>query len=116
MKKKKYKSLPLTKQILAVAGNAILGTVNVFIELSPSRINRHIFGSKTSLTRPEPIQDWKIKRAIYELKKRHYIETKKYGNKIMCRLTKRGLTESVLSKIKTQTKLLSGGQMCIICF
>lgn len=109
--------LPLTKQILYITGDILLGTINKLIELSPARINRYLYNDRASLALSEQTREnWKIRRAIRELERRKYIEIKKKGEKMFLCLTSRGFTESMLIKIKDQSAMLPKDQFCIICF
>ncbi len=118
MKQIKQKIFPITKQILMAIANHVSDTIQNSAEFAPHHgFNRFIFGDTISFKDKEKFQErQKIKRALYKLKKQKSLETKKVGDKILYKLTTKGLHQVLLSKIKMQTKTLSNNQYCLICF
>jgi DNA-binding transcriptional regulator PaaX len=109
--------LPVTKQILTILSDVAFYAIDNILELYPSRINQHIYGNYDSLKLSEKFyQEQRIKRALRKLKKQKYLETKRVGNRILYKLTTKGLHQALLARIKTQTKILPDNQFCLACF
>lgn len=113
----KKSSMPLTKQFLNILAKGSFKVIDTYIKLLPWNINRYAYGDTGwEDMKGEELSRWKTKQLLRQLKQRKYIEMKTKGNEILYRLTKKGITEVMLSKIKRQSKLLPKDNFCIICF